>query len=338
MILITGGTGFIGSHSAVELISAGKQVVLVDNLVNSNAAVLDGIQKITGKRPEFIQGDVRDEKVLANLFQKYPVDSIIHFAALKAVPESFAKPVEYYENNVISLVRLLQVAVQHNVKKFVFSSSAAVYGAKAKLPIREDEPLSLENSPYGMTKIICEKILTDYARTNPEFAVVSLRYFNPVGAHPSGLIGELPQGVPNNLVPYLIQVAAGLREKLIVFGKDYATPDGTCVRDFVHVTDLAQAHVAALDWLSTAAGKTGGLFNIGTGKGTSVLELIRTFENVSGRKLSIEFGPRRAGDVAELYADATKATTHLKWQPRLTLDEAMLGAWKWAEALRAAKN
>lgn len=338
MILITGGTGFIGSHTAVELITAGEDVVLFDNLVNSNASVCEGIQKITGKKPGFVEGDVRDETALTRLFQKYPIDAIIHFAALKAVPESFVKPVEYYENNVISLIRLLQAGAKHNVKKIVFSSSAAVYGASARLPIREDEPLSLVNSPYGMTKIICEKILADYARTDSAMRVVSLRYFNPVGAHTSGLIGELPQGTPNNLVPYLIQVAAGLREKLTVYGKDYPTPDGTCVRDFIHVTDLAQAHVAALAWLSTAPGNEPGVFNIGTGKGTSVLELIRTFENVSGRKLKLEFGERRAGDVAQLYADAAKAMAQLKWQPKLTLDAAMLGAWKWAEALRSAKN
>lgn len=337
MILITGGTGFIGSHTAVELIAAGKDVVLFDNLCNSNAAVVGGIERITGKTAEFVEGDARDERALSQIFQKYAIDAIIHFAALKAVPESYARPLEYYENNVLSLLKLLQSAAKHDVNKIVFSSSAAVYGATPQLPIREDEPLSLENSPYGMSKIICEKILRDYARTTPNMRVVALRYFNPVGAHASGLIGELPQGTPNNLVPYLIQVAAGLREKLNVYGKDYPTADGTCVRDFIHVTDLAQAHVAALNWLSTAPGNEPGIFNIGTGKGTSVLELIRTFETVSGKKLKYEFGARRAGDVAELYADASKAKRDLNWQPKLTLEEAMLGAWKWAEALRSAK-
>lgn len=335
MILITGGTGFIGSHTAVELIAAGKQVVLLDNLINSEASVVAGIQKITGKTVPFIQADARDENTLKSVLTKYSIEAVIHFAALKAVPESFKRPIEYYDNNVNSLIQVLRQAAQHGVTRFVFSSSAAVYGAHAQSPIREDALPALENSPYGMTKIICEKILADNTRIQNEMKTVSLRYFNPVGAHDSGLIGELPQGVPNNLVPYLIQVAAGLREKLTVFGNDYATPDGTCVRDFVHVSDLARAHVAALTWLENKSNSAAPeFFNLGLGKGTSVLELIRIFEDVSGKKIAHEFGPRRIGDVAELFADATKANRELGWVPQHTITDAMQGAWKWARHLR----
>ncbi len=321
-ILVSGGTGYIGSHTCVELLQAGHSVVIADNLCNSQIDVVDKIEKISGIRPDFFEIDVTDEGKTEELFQKYSFDGVIHFAGLKAVGESVGKPLEYYFNNLVSTIVLSKLCLKYNVVRFVFSSSATVYGDN-KSPFSEDMKLLPTTNPYGETKVMSEKILIDTVKVNPEFGVSLLRYFNPVGAHESGLIGELPNGIPNNLMPFITQVAKGKREKLSVFGNDYDTVDGTGVRDYIHVVDLAKGHVAAIEKL----GKGVDIFNLGTGKGTSVLELIHAFEKVNGIKVPYEIVSRRAGDIAVCYADAKKAERELGWKTALTIEDMVRDSW-----------
>ncbi|WP_341744665.1 UDP-glucose 4-epimerase GalE [Azonexus hydrophilus] len=326
MILVTGGTGYIGSHTVVELLARGEEVLIIDNLCNSRIEVLDRIEKIAGKRPRFIEADIRDLKALLTIFERNKIDSVIHFAGLKAVGESVEKPWAYYENNVTGSVNLFHAMGAHSVKKLVFSSSATVYGDPHTVPIQESFPLQVTN-PYGRTKLMIEEIIRDIGRADPAWRVAVLRYFNPVGAHESGLIGESPNGIPNNLMPYVSQVAAGQRETLSVFGNDYPTPDGTGVRDYIHVVDLAKGHLAALDAISRTAGVAE--VNLGTGQGYSVLEMVRAFEKASGRAVPFTFAPRRAGDIASCYADPTKAKVFLGWSAEKGIDAMCADAWRW---------
>lgn len=329
-ILVTGGTGFIGSHAVVELAEAGYTPVIIDNYVNSSEKVLFRVQDILQKEIACYQVDCTDEQALEQVFaSEKDIDGVIHFAAYKAVGESVREPLKYYHNNVGSLIALMRVMDRQSVNKLVFSSSCTVYGIPDKLPVTEETPVQKANSPYGNTKKICEEILMDVSKSESRLHTISLRYFNPVGAHESAKIGELPLGVPANLVPFITQTAAGIREKITVFGNDYDTPDGTCIRDYLHVVDLAKAHVVAIDQLMEE--KTGKLdiYNIGTGKGTSVLELIQVFEKVTGQKLNYEIGPRRPGDVPAIYADVTKAAQELGFQTTSTLEEMMQSAWAW---------
>ncbi|MCM1319447.1 MAG: UDP-glucose 4-epimerase GalE [Muribaculaceae bacterium] len=330
-ILVTGGTGYIGSHTTVELQKAGYEVVIIDNLSNSNIEVLDGIEAITGIRPTFVQGDVTDAATVKKLFENNPgIKGIINFAASKAVGESVQKPLLYYRNNLDSLMNLLEYMPQFGVKGIVFSSSCTVYGEPDVNPIDETAPIKPATSPYGNTKQISEEIITDYIHSGAPIKSIILRYFNPVGAHPSALIGELPNGVPNNLIPYLTQTAAGIRKELTVFGDDYNTPDGSCIRDFIDVVDLAKAHVIAmhrmLDKDNTDAIE---IFNLGTGRGLSVLELIDSFERATGVKVPYKIGPRRAGDIEKIWALPTKANTVLGWKAEVPIDDTMRNAWKW---------
>ena len=330
-ILVTGGTGYIGSHTVVELLEAGYDVVIIDNLSNSNRDVLDGIEKITGRRPEFVEGDCTDLSTLRNLFASYPgIKGIINFAASKAVGESVEKPLLYYRNNLNTLINLLDLMPEFGVKGIVFSSSCTVYGEPDVNPIDETAPIKPATSPYGNTKQISEEIITDYIASGAPIKSIILRYFNPVGAHPSALIGELPNGVPNNLVPYLTQTAAGLRKELTVFGRDYNTPDGSCIRDFIDVVDLAKAHVVAmrrmLDGQDTDAIE---IFNLGTGRGVSVIELIDAFEKATGVKVPHRFGERRAGDIEKIWAVPTKANEVLGWKAEIPIEETMRNAWAW---------
>jgi UDP-glucose 4-epimerase len=323
-VLVTGGTGYIGSHTVVELIGKGCEVVILDNLCNSEKSVVDSIEKITGKKPLFVKGDILCTGTLAKVFKKHKFDSVIHFAGLKAVGESVAKPLSYYKNNITGTVNLLEAMLVAGVKKIVFSSSATVYGNPAKLPITEDFPLSTTN-PYGATKLYIEGILADVARAHPDFTAIILRYFNPVGAHESGLIGENPRGIPNNLSPYIVQVAAGIRSELSVFGNDYKTADGTGVRDYIHVVDLSLGHVAALEKIDEAGCF---IYNLGTGKGTSVLELHAAFETAVGKKIPYKFAPRREGDIDACYANCDKALKDLDWKTRLGVSDMCESAWK----------
>jgi len=334
-ILVTGGLGFIGSHTVVELQNEGFDVVVIDDLSNASENVVDGIAAITGKKPEFEKIDLRDKSSVQQFFKKYQdVSGVIHFAASKAVGESVANPLLYYENNLGSVVYLLQELQKKDNAQFIFSSSCTVYGQAEKMPISEDSPVQPAMSPYGNTKQIGEEIINDVAKVSGISAIL-LRYFNPVGAHESAQIGELPLGVPQNLVPFITQTAIGLREQLSVFGDDYPTSDGTCVRDYIHVVDLAKAHVTALkrlvDQKNTEKVET---FNLGTGKGSSVLEVIAAFEKASGQKLNYKIVPKRPGDVTEAYADTTKANTVLGWKAELTLEEALASAWKWEQKVR----
>ena len=326
MILVTGGTGFIGSHTVVELLTAGHEVLILDNLSNSRADVVDRIATITGKRPEFVEGDIRDADLLDTLFSRHAFSAVIHFAGLKAVGESVSKPLEYYENNVHGSMVLFHAMMRHGVKRLVFSSSATVYGDPASLPIREDAPLSATN-PYGRTKLMIEEILEDIVRADAEWQVATLRYFNPIGAHKSGLIGEAPNGIPNNLLPYVAQVATGKLARLSVFGGDYATPDGTGVRDYIHVVDLALGHLRALAYLGSHSGLH--IYNLGTGQGYSVLEIVRAFEQASGRAVPYQVTARRPGDIASCYADPGKARSELGWQAERGLEEMCADAWRW---------
>jgi UDP-glucose 4-epimerase len=326
MILVTGGTGYIGSHTVVELLAAGHEVAILDNLSNSRHEVVDRIEKIAGRRPVFVEGDIRDADLLDTLFARHTFSAVIHFAGLKAVGESVSKPLEYYENNVHGSMALFSAMQRHGVKRLVFSSSATVYGDPDSLPIREDAPLHATN-PYGRTKLMIEEILRDIAQTDPEWRVAILRYFNPIGAHKSGLIGEAPNGIPNNLLPYVAQVATGKLARLSVFGGDYPTPDGTGVRDYIHVVDLALGHLKALNYLNTHAGLHA--YNLGTGKGYSVLEIVQAFEQASGRKVPYEVTARRPGDIASCYADPEKASTELGWKAERGLDEMCADAWRW---------
>jgi UDP-glucose 4-epimerase len=333
-VLVTGGTGFIGSHTVVELLQAGHEVIALDNFENSDASVLSQIEKIAGRNIHFIEADIRNKKALHQLFTDHlNIDAVIHFAAYKAVGESVEKPLAYYENNIGGTANLLEAMIAHNIKNLVFSSSCTVYGdvAANQLPITEDSPVVKANSPYGNTKKICEEILQDVAATKA-INIVALRYFNPIGAHDSGLIGELPKGIPNNLIPFITQTAIGRRKQLTVFGNDYPTPDGSCIRDYIHVVDLALAHIKAIDYL--IKNKTSyEVFNIGTGNGQSVLEVISTFESVSGLKLNYTIGPRRAGDVVQIYASCDKATDVLGWKAERSLRNALETAWKWEQQL-----
>ncbi|MCE7061367.1 UDP-glucose 4-epimerase GalE [Dyadobacter sp. CY343] len=329
-ILVTGGAGFIGSHTVVELDKAGFEPVIIDNLYNSNLGVLDGIKQITGKDFPFYEMDCNDSEKVRELFAKEKFDGVIHFAAYKAVGESVEKPLNYYENNLISLMVLLRAMTEFNVPNFVFSSSCTVYGQPDAIPVTEQTPRKPANSPYGNTKAIGEDIIRDYIYAKPGVKAISLRYFNPIGAHESALIGELPNGVPSNLVPYITQTAAGLRKSLTVFGSDYDTPDGTCIRDFIHVVDLAKAHVKALELLESESGPDYyDVFNVGTGEGYTVLQLINTFEQVNGVKLNYSIGPRREGDVEKIYAQSDKVNNVMKWRAEKTMAEALRDAWKW---------
>lgn len=328
-VLVTGGLGYIGSHTVVELLKRDFNVVVVDNLSNSKADVKSRIEQISGKSFVFEQMDIRDTSDLRLVFQKNAPDAVIHFAAFKAVGESVEKPLEYYDNNVGGLISLLRVMRSEGCKKMVFSSSCTVYGDTRISPVTEDTPRVEAASPYGNTKIIAEDLLKDVSKAD-DFQVVSLRYFNPVGAHESALIGELPLGVPNNLVPYVTQTAAGLREQLTIFGGDYATPDGTCIRDYIHVSDLAEAHVMAIDFLGKNAPEFE-VFNLGTGTGHSVLEVVKAFERVNHLKLNYRIGPRRPGDVEQIWANTDKAEKVLGWKSKKNLEEMMRTAWRWQQ-------
>lgn len=325
-ILVTGGAGYIGSHTIIELLASGHGVVVVDNLSNSSAESLARVEEITGQKVPFYEFDLRDREKLTELFKSENIDAVIHFAGLKAVGESVTKALWYYQNNLESTLMLLDVMKEFSVKKMVFSSSATVYGDPAKLPITEDMPLTATN-PYGWTKLMIEQILRDVANTNEGWQFTSLRYFNPVGAHPSGRIGEDPSGIPNNLLPFVSQVAVGKREKLSVFGDDYDTVDGTGVRDYIHVVDLAKAHVAALEHLGTPNEYK--VYNVGTGRGTSVLELVHAFEKAAGKPVPYQVVARRPGDIATCYADPDLAETELNWHAELSIEDACRDAWKW---------
>lgn len=335
-ILVTGGTGYIGSHTAVELQNAGYEVVIVDNLSNSSIDVLDGIEKITGIRPAFEQIDLVEKESVEQLFEKYPkIEAIIHFAASKAVGESVEKPLLYYRNNLVTLINLLECQLKFGISNIVFSSSCTVYGQPDQLPVTENTPRKDAESPYGNTKRVNEDILSDTIAANPQIKGIALRYFNPVGAHSSALIGELPLGVPANLVPFITQTAAGLRKELSVFGNDYNTPDGSAVRDYIHVVDLAKAHVIAVNRLIEGKNKAGyEIFNLGTGNGVSVLEAIQAFEKSSGVKLNYKIVGRRAGDIEKIWADTSFANEELGWKAETSLEETMLSAWLWEKRIR----
>lgn len=335
-ILVTGGTGYIGSHTAVELIEEGFDVVIIDNLYNSEREVVDRIEKITGTRPALEIFDLCDRNKVDDFFARNnDLAAIIHFAAYKAVGESVNKPLDYYRNNLVSLLNLLESMKKHGTGSLVFSSSCTVYGQPEKLPVTEDAPLQPPTSPYGNTKQVGEAIIRDTTISDQSIKAIALRYFNPIGAHPSALIGELPRGVPENLVPYITQTAYGLRDELKVFGNDYDTPDGSCIRDYLHVVDLAKAHVVAVKRLLEGKNKKNyEIFNLGTGKGVSVLEAIKSFEKVSGVKLKYKIVGRRPGDIEKIWADPAFANRELGWKTRSTLDEAMKTAWDWENAIR----
>lgn len=327
-ILVTGGTGFIGSHTVVELMELGYTPIILDNCSNSSESIVKQISLITGKECIFYYGDMRDKAFLRSVFNTHQISGVIHFAAFKAVAESVEKPLHYYDNNLISLLNLLSCTEEFKVNKFVFSSSCTVYGVEnTKEPLTEALPVGKPNSPYGWTKSMAEQILLDVAAKSG-LRPVFLRYFNPIGAHPSGKLGEMPLGPPNNVLPYITQTAAGLRKELTIFGKDYDTPDGTCVRDYIHVTDVAKAHVKALEY---TFGPVSEVFNLGTGKGTSVLELVQLFEKMTGKPLNYQFGARRPGDVDALFADVSKAKKFLNWNTERTIEDAILDAWKWEQ-------
>lgn len=325
-VLVTGGAGYIGSHTTIELIQEGKDVVIVDNLSNSNIVVLDRIEELTGIRPTFYELDVQDREKLEKVFEENNIDSVIHFAASKAVGESVEKPLEYYSNNLVNTLVLLETMRKYNVKNFVFSSSATVYGDPKTCPILEDFSLSATN-PYGQTKLMIENMLRDICKADETLNVAILRYFNPVGAHKSGRIGEEPNGIPNNLMPYITKVAIGQLKELSVFGNDYDTVDGTGVRDYIHVLDLASGHVKALEKLDSNPGLV--IYNLGTGNGYSVLEMVKAFSKASGRKVPYIIAPRRAGDIAMCYADASKAKKELGWEAKYKLDEMCEDSWRW---------
>jgi UDP-glucose 4-epimerase len=335
-ILVTGGTGYIGSHTTVELQHAGYEVVIVDNFSNSGIEVLDGIEKISGIRPAFEQIDLIDKEKVDAIFGKYPnIEAIIHFAAFKAVGESVAHPLKYYRNNLFSLVNILDAMERFEVLGIVFSSSCTVYGQPESLPVTEMEPIVKANSPYGNTKQISEEIIQDTLASCPKLKAIALRYFNPVGAHPTALIGELPLGVPQNLVPFITQTAAGLRKQLSIFGSDYNTPDGTAIRDYIHVVDLAKAHVMAVRRLIESKNKKPfEVFNLGTGNGLSVLDVVNSFERVSGLKLNYKIVDRRPGDVEKVYADTTYANVELGWKSESSLDDILASAWRWEKKIR----
>ena len=334
-ILVTGGTGFIGSHTTVELQQKGYQVVIVDNLSNSSAEVLDNIAKITGVKPVFGKVDVADKQQLFDFLKQNPgIESVIHFAASKAVGESVQVPLKYYRNNINGLINILEAMKEFKIKNLVFSSSCTVYGQPEKLPVTEQSPIQPALSPYGNTKQINEEIIRDFVKVNPDVHAIALRYFNPVGAHPSSLIGELPLGVPANLVPFITQTAAGIRECLSVFGNDYDTPDGTPIRDYIDIIDLANAHIAAINRMEEGKQKKNlEFFNIGTGNGLSVLQLIKAFEEATGVKLNYKIVGRREGDIEKVWADTSFANKELGWKAVVPLKETMLNAWNWQKSL-----
>lgn len=329
-ILLTGGAGFIGSHIAVELLQDGYDVVIADDLSNSRADVIDRIEKITGRRPVFYRIDAADGAALAKVFDEQPIGAAVHLAGFKAVGESVQKPIEYYRNNLDTTLTLLETMRSYDVRRLVFSSSATVYGADNPVPYTEDMPAGRCTNPYGWTKWMIEQILADVARADAALSVVCLRYFNPVGAHESGLIGERPNGVPNNLMPYITQTAAGIRKELSIFGDDYETPDGTGVRDYIHITDLARGHIAAIGYTEEHVGWEA--INLGTGHGTSVLKLVQTFERVNGVPVPHRIAPRRAGDLASCYAGTEKARRLLGWQAEKGLEDICRDAWRWQRA------
>lgn len=335
-ILVTGGTGYIGSHTAVELINEGFEVVIVDNLSNSSIEMLDGIEQITGVRPAFEQFDLCDQEKVKIFFEKYAdIAAIIHFAAYKAVGESVQKPLMYYRNNLVSLLNLLDIIQGNPAVKLVFSSSCTVYGQPDKLPVTEEAPIKKANSPYGNTKQISEEIIQDAIHANSFIHAIALRYFNPIGAHESGLIGELPIGVPQNLVPFITQTAVGIRESLNVYGNDYNTSDGSCIRDYIHVVDLAKAHVLAIKRLVEKKNRQSfELFNLGTGQGVSVLEMVDAFQKATGVKLNYKIVNRRPGDVEQVWADTKFANNELGWKAQSTLEETLQSAWKWEKYYR----
>ncbi len=332
-ILVTGGAGFIGSHTVAELVHGAYEVVLIDNLERSDYSLVEGIEQITRTKVAFYKIDCLDSQALDDLFTKNKFSSVIHFAAFKSVSESVIRPVEYYKNNVGSLITLLEVMKKHQVNDLIFSSSCTVYGQPDSIPVKESAPFKRAESPYGATKQICERILEDAASIG--FRVISLRYFNPIGAHPSALIGELPIGIPSNLVPYITQTAVGVREKLTVYGGDYNTPDGSCLRDFIHVLDVATAHVKAIEYLfERKESNVFEAFNLGTGIGVSVLELIRKFIEVTGVKVPYTIGSRRSGDIEKVYADPSKINQAFGWKTKYSLGESLLHAWQWEKKIR----
>ena len=339
-ILVTGGTGYIGSHTAVELINEGFEVVIADNLSNSSADVLDGIEKITGIRPFFEKIDLTNKEAVEQFFKHYPgIEAIIHFAASKAVGESVEKPLLYYRNNLVSLMNILEMMRENHISNLVFSSSCTVYGEPDKLPVTEQSPIKPANSPYGNTKQICEEIIEDTLKIEHGLKAISLRYFNPIGAHASALIGELPLGVPANLVPFVTQTAAGIRQQLSIFGDDYSTPDGTCIRDYIHVVDLAKAHVVAIQRMLNNKNEANyEVFNVGTGTGLSVMELVLAFEKVNNLKLNYKIVSRRAGDIEAIYADTTKANQVLGWKASSTVEETLRSAWAWEKNIRGIQS
>ena len=326
-ILVTGGAGYIGSHTCVELLNRGMDVVVIDNLVNSSAKSLERVRRITGKDLTFYQKDVRDRAALDEIFEKHDINCVIHFAGLKAVGESVQMPLEYYDNNLFSTVTLCEAMRDHNVKNIVFSSSATVYSSDNTVPFSENSRTGMCTNPYGWTKYMNEQILRDTSKAIDDWSVVLLRYFNPIGAHPSGLIGEDPRGIPNNLMPYISQVAVGRRDHLNVFGNDYDTPDGTGVRDYIHVVDLARGHVSAIEYMQSHRGES--VFNLGTGVGYSVLDMIKAFERVSGRKVPYEIVARRPGDIATVYASPDKSAELLGWKAQYTLEDMCRDTWRW---------
>lgn len=338
-ILVTGGLGFIGSHTVVELQNEGYEVVIIDDLSNSSINVLEGITSISGKKPLFEKIDLKEKQAVETFFQKHSdIKGVIHFAASKAVGESVKEPLLYYENNISTLVYILKELKKLPEASFIFSSSCTVYGQADELPITENAPVKQAESPYGNTKQIGEEIISDTCKVTPNLKAIALRYFNPIGAHESVKIGELPIGVPQNLVPFITQTAIGLRQELSVFGDDYPTPDGTCVRDYIHVVDLAKAHVVALGRLLNNKNKANfETFNLGTGTGSSVLEVVKSFEKVSGKNLNYKIVGRREGDIISAYADTTKANDELGWKTKLSLDDAMRSAWMWEQKVRETK-
>ena len=336
-ILVTGGTGFIGSHTTVELQNAGYNVVIVDNLSNSQANVVDGIEKITGIRPAFEEADCCDFAAMERIFNKYPnIEGIIHFAASKAVGESVEKPLMYYRNNFVSLINLLELMPKYNVKGIIFSSSCTVYGQPdpENLPVTEDAPIKPAESPYGNTKQVNEEIIRDYINSGADIKAILLRYFNPIGSHPSAIIGEMPNGVPQNLIPYVTQTAMGIREQLKVFGNDYDTVDGTCIRDYIYVVDLAKAHVKAMTRVLDTDSDKLEVFNVGTGTGVTTKQIVDAFEKSTGVKLNWTFAPRRSGDIEKVWANPEKANNVLGWKAETSLEDTLKSAWNWQVKLR----
>ena len=333
-VIVTGGTGYIGSHTAVELLQSGYEPILLDDFSNSQASVLEGLKEITARSLRFYEGQIQKPGHLDEIIDtEGAIEAIIHFAASKSVGESVMDPVKYYDNNLNSTIAVLSAMKRHRIGKLIFSSSCTVYGQPDNLPVTEDSETKPAQSPYGRTKQICEDMIEDVARGEESLQAISLRYFNPIGAHPSGLIGELPNGVPANLVPYITQTAAGLRDNLVIFGDDYSTEDGTCIRDYIHICDLARAHVKAIDHLAGNPGTSYDVFNVGLGRGYSVKELISKFEEINNLKLKVEIGPRRDGDVEQIFASTEKVNNQMKWRAAETLESALESAWKWQRNL-----